>query len=141
MATAIATAFSRFRALPPDDRTRNILAAVTANPVALEAALGHWLLDAISGLLVHPGFEDVALETLAAAVTLRDGAPAQIGARGFGMGDDMVRIAIALQRDNGPVRARAMDIYERLLDANAYGAVRAAEASLVRGDRAASGAS
>jgi len=142
LATAIATAFSRFRALPPDDRTRDILAVVAANPVALEAALGHWLLDAISGLLVHPGFEDVALEALAAAVTLRDGAPARIGARGFGMGDDMVRIAIALQRDNGPVRARAMDIYERLLDANAYGAVRAAEASLVRGDgAAASGAS
>lgn len=142
LAAAIATAFSRFRPLPPDDRTRDLLAAVAANPVALDAALGHWLLDAISGLLVHPGFEDAALETLTAAVELRDGAPARIGARGFGMGDDMVRIAIALQRDDGPVRARAMDIYERLLDANAYGAAQAAEASLVRGDRAAaSGAS
>ncbi len=56
------------------------------------------------------------------------------------MGGDMVRIAIALQRDDGPVRARAMDIYERLLDANAYGAAQAAEASLVRGDRAAGSA-
>ena len=137
LAAAIANAFSKFRPLPPDDRTRDLLATVAANPVALEAALRHWLLDAISGLLVHPGFEEAALETLAAAVELRDGAPARIGTRGFGMGDDMVRIAIALQRDDGPVRVRAMDIYERLLDANAYGAAQAAEASLVRGDRAA----
>lgn len=43
---------------------------------------------------------------------------------------DFVSIAIALQRAHGSQRARAMDLYERLLDAEAYGASEAATAAL-----------
>ena len=133
VAAAIATAFSKDRALPPDQLTREVLDTIAANPVALEAALSHWLLDALGDLLMHPGFDEVVLTVLAAAVTLREGAPGRLEARGYGLGDDMVRLAIALQRSDGQLRSKAMDVYERLLDANAYGAAQAAEASLRRG--------
>lgn len=47
-------------------------------------------------------------------------------------GENFVSIAIALQRSMDPLRSRAMDLYERLLDGAAYGAEEAAAASLVR---------
>ena len=47
-------------------------------------------------------------------------------------GENFVSIAIAIQRSQDPLRGRAMDLYERLLDGAAYGAEEAAAASLSR---------
>lgn len=51
--------------------------------------------------------------------------------RGF-IDRDFVQVAIALQRNDGPLRKRAMDVYEKLLDAGAYGAEEAAKAAVGR---------
>lgn len=48
------------------------------------------------------------------------------------MGENFVAIAVALQRSADPLRTLAMELYERLLDGDAYGAEEAAEASLLR---------
>jgi len=47
-------------------------------------------------------------------------------------GESFVSVCVALQRSMDPLRSRAMDLYERLLDGGAYGAEEAATASLIR---------
>ena len=46
--------------------------------------------------------------------------------------EEFVQVTIALQRSDGPLRARAMDVYEKLLDAGTYGAEEAAKAAIGR---------
>jgi hypothetical protein len=117
----------RARPLPSDDRTREMLALVRNHRALLSAANGNFFLDALQELLLHPGFD---ADVLAVAASLA--ALAQEGERRY-LGDgDLVQIAVALQRSDGPIRAQAMDVYEQLLDAEAYGAADAAEAALVR---------
>ena len=57
--------------------------------------------------------------------------PSEIRKAGL-IGQDFVAITVALQRGEGEQRIRAMDLYERLLDAGTYGADRAARESLKR---------
>ena len=48
------------------------------------------------------------------------------------MDEDFVQVTVALQRSDGPLRGKAMDVYEQLLDAGAYGAEQAAKAAAGR---------
>jgi hypothetical protein len=125
-AEAIASAVDRRTALPPDDRTRAMLALIGKDPLLLEATLKGSFADLLQKLLLYPGFEEDVLAFVERAASAELGADS----RRVRVGDELVAISIALQRGDGQLRVRAMDLYERLLDADAYGAEQAAVAAL-----------
>ncbi len=129
IAEALSTAVDQSRALIADDLTRELLAVISANPALLKACLNSLFADGLQGLLLSYGFEDIVLDVAERAVDIRISDQPQ---RGGLIDQDFVGIAIALQKSDGPQRARAMDLYERLLDAGAYGAEKAATDSLKR---------
>lgn len=124
---AIAVAVGRVDGLEPDDLTAELLTAIAANDVLLRAALGHRFADGLRRLLVHDGFDALVLGVVERAVG-DIGGSGRHGRRGL-EGRELVEIAVALQRNDGPLRARAMDAYERLLDADVHGAEEAARAA------------
>lgn len=111
-----------------DGLTRDLLAALVDHDEGFRAALGHSFSEALQDLLLYPGFDAVVLAVVEKAtdVITDPGGPRR------GLGEEWVRVAIALQRSDGTIRSRAMDVYERLLDAAIYGAEEAAKASLSR---------
>lgn len=127
-ASAIARAVNRQSSFVRDARTKEFLLAMIGNDAVFRAALDNRFAEALQDLLLYPGFDDVVLAIVekAADMVTNDGGP------GWGVGEHLVRVAIALQRSSGPTRSRAMDVYERLLDAAIYGAEEAAKASLAR---------
>jgi hypothetical protein len=128
-ADAISTALGAERTLLPDDRTHELLTIAIENSALLTATLNGRFADALQELLLHPGFDDVvlALAERGADKLIEDRA----GGGGRGMIDtDLVAMSIALQRTQSTRRGRAMDLYERLLDAEVYGASEAAGAAL-----------
>jgi hypothetical protein len=129
-AHAISTAVDRTDHLSPDDLTRELILAIATNPDVLAASLTGRFADGLQSLLLYPGFDEPVLhvtEQIANLIIDQKGGPH----RGF-LDKDFVQVAIALQRNDGPLRARAMDLYEKLLDANAYGAEEAAKAAMGR---------
>lgn len=119
----------RSRPLPGDHITRELLRAIGDNPKLLAAAVDNAFLEALQGLLLCPGFESDVLVIVDKIAKL---APYAVSRQGRVLDGELVHIAVALQRNDGPLRGHAMDVYERLLDAEAYGAAEAAEAALVR---------
>lgn len=127
-AEALSTSLDGSRTLLPDRATREMLGAALANDAIFSAALTSWFADALQELLLHPGFEDIVLAVAERAVDKLIGREG--GSRRGMIDGDFVSIAIALQRAHGSQRARAMNLYERLLDAEVYGASEAAAAAL-----------
>jgi len=125
-AEAISTALDGSRVLLPDPETEAMLGEALQNEALLAAALSNRFADALQVLLLHPGFEEIVLTISEKCV---DRLVAEDTAR-RGLDSDFVSIAVALQRAQGEQRVRAMDLYERLLDAGAYGADQAAAASI-----------
>lgn len=85
--------------------------------------------DSLPGLLLSPGFDAVVLaviERIAEIVTIPGAGRRRL------VDKELVHVAIVLQRSDGPLRARAMDVYEQFLDSAVYGAEEAAMASLNR---------
>lgn len=130
IAEAISSAVDMTRALPPDHLTAELLAAARDNNALLKACLNHRFIGALQDLLLHPGFEQLVLEVAdrSTDLLLAD-EPRRLGSL---VDQDMVGIAVALQRSAGPLRVQAMDLYEKLLDAGVYGADQTARASLQR---------
>lgn len=129
-AVAIAEAVSRRDSLVGDNFTKELLGAIAQNPQVLSACLNRRLTHDLQGLLLCPGFEELVLEVAERCTDLmfsKDKSSAQMS-----YGENFVSVSIALQRSMDPLRSRAMDLYERLLDGAAYGAEEAAKASLLR---------
>ena len=124
-AVAIGSALSAGRRLPGDAITRELLQLSLDKPKILEAAIGPRFGTALQVLLLQPGFEDLVLEIVETTAT-----PGEPHKQRFSVDKDFVAIAIAVQRNDGPRRARAMDLYERMLDAAVYGAAEAAADAL-----------
>ncbi len=129
-AEAAATIVHVSDALIPDDLTRKMLLTVSENPLILRACMGRNFTEKLQELLLYPGFEELVLTLCTRCVDLM-GEGSDFSIR-WPQSDNFVSIAIALQRSSGPLRGRAMDLYELLLDGFAYGAEEAAEASLIR---------
>ncbi len=114
----------------PDDFTRELIVAIAENPSVLKASLTGRFADGLQSLLLYPGFDEPVMYVTERVADLIVG---QHGGRHRGFIDgDFVQVAIALQRNDGPLRTRAMDVYEKLLDAGAYGAEEAARAAVGR---------
>lgn len=129
-AHAISSAVDRHDTLAPDPFTRELILAISENPSVLAASLNGRFADGLQSLLLYPGFDEPvmhATERIAELILDQQGGKH----RGF-IDRDFVQVAIALQRNDGPLRARAMDVYEKLLDAGAYGAEEAAKAAIGR---------
>jgi hypothetical protein len=129
-ALAIAGAVSYREPTAADAFAKELLGAIACNPEVLLVCLNRNFARDLQELLLSPGFEELVIEVAERCTELM-----------FEKGDSRVRmpygesfvsIAIALQRSTGPLRSRAMDLYERLLDGTAYGAEEAATASLLR---------
>lgn len=130
-ASAIASAM-RHRVLPfADEYTRELLTAISKNPEVLRVCLKRGFAHYLQELLVSPGFEELVLEVSerCAQIMFAGGEPWL----SMSYGESFVSIAIAIQRSHDPLRSRAMDLYERLLDGAVYGAEKAAAESLSRG--------
>jgi hypothetical protein len=126
-AKALARAVNRRSTMIRDTRTKDLLSALIENEAVFREAMDHRFCEALQGLLLYPGYDDVVLTVVERAVPLITRAGPQRA-----VGEDLVRVAIALQRGSVALRPRAMDVYERLLDAAVHGAEEAAEASLSR---------
>jgi hypothetical protein len=123
-AHAISSAVDKRDTLPADDWTRDLVNAVAENQELLAASLTGRFADGLQSLLLYPGFDEPVMhvtERMAELIVDKKGGQH----RGF-IDKDFVQVSIALQRNDGPLRARAMDVYEKLLDAGAYGAEEAA---------------
>jgi hypothetical protein len=130
-AHAISSAVDRQDTLRADELTRELVAAVAENQELLAASLTGRFADGLQSLLLYPGFDETVMhvtEKMAEFIVDKKGGQH----RGF-IDKDFVQVSIALQRNDGPLRARAMDVYEKLLDAGAYGAEDAAQDSLRSG--------
>lgn len=126
IAEAVSTALDSERTLLADEATKELLKVTVENKAVLSAALNGRFADALQSLMLHPGFDEIVLEVAEKCVDrIVDDTS---GGRGFD--NDFVAIAIALQRAPDPYRGRAMNLYERLLDADVYGADQAAKATL-----------
>ncbi|MBT2132701.1 ATP-binding protein [Croceibacterium sp. LX-88] len=129
-AHAISAAVDQTDNLAPDDFTRELIVAVADNASVLAASLTGRFADGLQSLLLYPGFDEPVMyvtERIATLIVDQRGGMH----RGF-IDRDFVQVAIALQRNDAPLRARAMDVYEKLLDAGAYGAEEAAKAAMGR---------
>lgn len=129
-ALAIAGAVSHRDPLAADAFAKELLVAIASNPAVLRVCLNRSFTRDLQELLLSPGFEELVLEVAERCTEL-------MFAKGESRvrtpyGESFVSIAIALQRSMDPLRSRAMDLYERLLDGAAYGAEEAAAASLAR---------
>ena len=126
VAEAVSQALDSERTLLPDEATKQLLKVAVENKALLAAALNGRFADALQSLMLHPGFDEIVLDVAEKCVErIVDD---RSGGRGFD--NDFVAIAIALQRAQDPHRGRAMNLYERLLDADVYGADQAAKAAL-----------
>lgn len=126
-ARALARAVNRRSTFSRDARTKEFLTALVGNEAVFRGTLEHHFSNALQDLLLYPGFDEIVLTVVEKATELITGS----GPR-WGLGEELVRVAIALQRSDGVTRSRAMDVYEQLLDAAIYGAEEAAKASLSR---------
>lgn len=129
-AHALSTAVDRGERLPPDEMTRALLASVAVNIDLLRESMGLLFVRSLQHLLLYPGFEMLVLEIAEAATELARKSPDRtVG----GMYDgEFIGLVIALQRSPIEIKTRAMTIYERLLDAEVYGAEDAAAFALRR---------
>jgi hypothetical protein len=126
---ALATALPFRNPLPPDEPTRVFLRSLIVNDDLLRACLGHRLVEALQGLLLEAGFDGLVLDLAEriAETTLSSGRR-----MGLMVSAELVSLGVSLQRGPEDQRHRAMALYERLLDSDAYGAHEAARASLQR---------
>lgn len=123
-AHAISAAVDKTDHLVADELTRELILAVADNPDLLASSLTGRFADGLQSLLLYPGFDEAVLYVTEKIADLIIG---NRGGQHRGWIDkDFVHVSVALQRNDGPLRARAMDVYERLLDAGAYGAEEAA---------------
>ncbi|EPD35584.1 hypothetical protein HMPREF9701_05160 [Delftia acidovorans CCUG 274B] len=129
-ASAIAGAVSHWKTPVADEFTKEFLDTIASNPTVLRVCLNRSFTHDLQELLLSPDFAELILK-LAERCTELIFAQDESRVR-MPYGESFVSIAIALQRSTDPLRSRAMDLYERLLDGAAYGAEEAAVASLSR---------
>lgn len=129
-AHALSTAIDRGERLPPDEMTRALLASVAINIDLLKESMARLFVRSLQHLLLYPGFEMLVLEIAEAATELACTSPERTA--GGGCDGEFIGLVIALQRSPTEIKTRAMTIYERLLDAEIYGAEDAAAFALRR---------
>lgn len=129
-ALAIAGAVTHQAQRVPDFYTKELLSSIAMNPQVLRVCLDRSFTGDLQELLLNPGFDELVLEVAEHCTQLMFAKDESRVAMPYG--ENFVSIAIAIQRSQDPLRRRAMDLYERLLDGAAYGAEEAAAASLSR---------
>lgn len=129
-AHALSTTFNRGERLPPDELTRALLASVGGNIDLLRESMRLLFVRSLQPLLLYPGFEILVLEIAEAATELAN-VSSERAVGGIHDGE-FIGLIIALQRSPIEIKTRAMTLYERLLDAEIYGAEDAAAFALRR---------
>jgi hypothetical protein len=117
IAEAIMGAFSGPRRLVWDEASRKLLRALRDNPLIPANHHGPWFVDRLQEAL--PAGADLVAEVAVAMVS--EIAKSQRRNLLFSQGPDLVDIALTLQRFGSPIRERGMDLFELLLELNAYG--------------------
>lgn len=126
IAQAVASLLPLREPLLPDAMTREILEGMAGNTALLAVASKDSFLDALQGLLLEAGFEPLVLDLCERIIGLGRSINRSL------YGQKLVSISVALQRGDDAQKKRAVDLYERLLDLDVYGAHEAAKATLKR---------
>jgi glycosyltransferase involved in cell wall biosynthesis len=116
IAEAVMYAFQPDDSVAWDDATRALLQALLAAPTVLPAEKGMWFAERLQQLL-PAGAELVA--DIALALARAAPAPTDYLLR---HGSELVDLATTLQRLGSPVREKGLDLFEVLLEHQAYGA-------------------
>lgn len=127
-AHALSTTFNRGERFPPDEMTQSLLASVARNIDLLKESMRLLFVRSLQPLLLYPGFEMLILEIAEAATELAN-VSSERAVGGIHDGE-FIGLVIALQRSQIEIKTRAMTLYERLLDAEVYGAEGAAAFAL-----------
>tara|TARA_R110000868_G_scaffold56323_2_gene174347 strand:+ start:5394 stop:10586 length:5193 start_codon:yes stop_codon:yes gene_type:complete len=104
----------------PDRPTLNLMCAFAATPADISRDRGTFIVEAMQGLLPHAADPIGAI-----ALRLADGWKAELTDMASGMAmlaPELTDVALTLHRLGGPSRRVGMDVFERLVEVNAYGA-------------------
>ncbi|MGN6210499.1 NACHT domain-containing protein [Asticcacaulis sp.] len=129
-ALAISTAFFNLREGIGLPRASTLIGAIAQNTAVLQACCLPYFFEQVQMLTSNPRHAELVMDTCEKIFDL-DAARRNETGRGSSSAH-LVSTAIALQRADGTIRTRAMDLYEALLDAGNSDADRAAIASLRR---------
>ncbi|ESQ90249.1 hypothetical protein ABENE_12790 [Asticcacaulis benevestitus DSM 16100 = ATCC BAA-896] len=129
-AHAISTAFANLRDGRILPRAGALIGAIAQNPTVLQICCVPHFFEQVQLLSSNPRHAEVVMDVCERIFDLD---VARRNETGHGASSrHLVSTAIALQRTDGAIRTRAMDVYEALLDAGSSDADRAATASLRR---------
>lgn len=126
MAQAVATVLALREPFIPDTKTQEVLEAARNNDAMVAAFMKESFLGALQALLLEAGFESLVLDFCEKIVELNR------SPGGRQHGERLVSLSVALQRGDERQKGRAIELYEKLLDLDAYGAHEAAKATLQR---------
>ena len=110
-------AFRAIKALQWDAATQSLLVALLDHPQVLAADRGPWLIDRLRELLPS-GADLIADVTLALVSEL-----GRSGRRGhlLSYGPELADVSLTLQRLDPATRSKGLDLFELLLEQDAYG--------------------
>jgi hypothetical protein len=118
VAEAVMRAFVPDEALLWDEASRRLLQALQATPNVALAGKGPYFVEQIRQLL--PGEAELVADV---ALAITNEAAKQPGSGYFlTHGEELVDIAMTLQRLGSPAREKGLDLFETLLEQRAYGA-------------------
>lgn len=117
---AVMDVFRTAGELTPDRPTLNLMRAIAATPADISKDRGTFIVEAMQGLLPHAADPIGAI-----ALRLADGWKAELTDMASGMAmlaPELTDVALTLHRLGGPSRRVGLDVFERLIEVNAYGA-------------------
>jgi len=117
---AVMDVFRTAGELTPDRSTLNLMRAIASTPADISKDRGTFIVEAMQGLLPHAA-EPIGI----IALRLADGWKTELTDMASGMAmlaPELTDVALTLHRLGGPSRRVGIDVFERLIEVNAYGA-------------------
>jgi hypothetical protein len=126
---ALNSLFSFQKRMPNDELTLEVLSLIADNPSLIDKLDKYRLISSLVKLNPTPRLMKVVLQIAQQMVKIQqvNKGPDNLY---FEHSDELVQLAVTLQRSIGPLKQDAMSLYETLLDAGVYQAEAAAEAAL-----------
>jgi hypothetical protein len=129
LACAMNALFSFDKRMPNDELTYEVISLIADNPSLIEKLDKHSLISCLVKLNPRPKLMDAVLNIAHELVQIQK--PNNTESVYIDHAEELVQLAVTLQRTSGTVKEGAMALYEKLLDAGSYRAEEAA-ASAVR---------
>ncbi|MEO3737821.1 restriction endonuclease [Shewanella baltica] len=127
LAIAFSALFSYHKTMPNDELTHEIIAWLADNSAITAELDTHSLFSCLVKLNFTPKLQS---SLLSIAQGLVEAQLANSTKHHFRQSEELVQLAVSLQRGSGQIKEGAMQLYETLLDSGDYQAEKAAEAAL-----------